>query len=328
MKWWMVRAGDSNELIPQWIARNKASIGWSELGDPRRFQEREQLLQEAHRVYFEDKPGSRIQAGSQVWRFANQIKVNDRIVTYAKDTREYLIGTVTREHRFDPMAISDYYPNVIEVRWEDQRVSRDLLSQKAKNSLGGTMTVFNLDQWGVEFERLLSSGTTLPPKPDDTNGDFAEENTAEFMAQATTMVEDAVDKLDPWEIQELVAGLLRAMGYQVSVSSPGPDGGVDVLAHRDAFGFEHPIIKAQVKHRRTTSNAPEIQQLLGANPIGASSIFVSTGGFTSAAEKTAKHDGVKLLDLTGLVGLLLQWYEELPTETKALLPLKRVYVPM
>ncbi|MFE4573064.1 restriction endonuclease [Paenibacillus chitinolyticus] len=45
--------------------------------------------------------------------------------------------------------------------------------------------------------------------------------------------------LDPWEMQELVAGLLQAMGYQTKVSPKGPDGGVDVLAHRDAFGFEN-----------------------------------------------------------------------------------------
>ena len=81
-----------------------------------------------------------------------------------------------------------------------------------------------------------------------------------------------------------------------------------------------------IKHRKAATGAREIQQLLGANPIGASSIFVSTGGFTSTAVRTAKHNGVKLLDLTDLVQLLLQWYEDLLTETKALLPLKRMYV--
>lgn len=33
------------------------------------------------------------------------------------------------------------------------------------------------------------------------------------------------------------------------------DGGVDVLAHKDAFGFENPIIKEQVKHRKLTASA-------------------------------------------------------------------------
>ena len=41
----------------------------------------------------------------------------------------------------------------------------------------------------------------------------------------------------------------------------------------------------------------------------------------------AKHNGVKTIDLTELVQLVLQWYEDLPVETKALLPLKKIYVP-
>lgn len=327
MKWWMVRAGDSNELIPQWIDKKVASIGWRELRNPARFQERNQLVEEAHKTYSDSKPGARIQAASQVWRFINHIKAGDRVVSYAKDTREYITGTVIEEHRYDPTVISDYYPNVIGVNWESQRVPRDLLSQKTRNSLGATQTVFSVDQCSHEFENVLIHGINKLPS---LNADDVEEevgNGDELIAQAKVMVEDAVDRLDPWEMQELVAGLLRAMGYQAFVSPPGPDGGVDVIAHKDAFGFEKPVIKVQVKHRKAATGAREIQQLLGANPIGASSIFVSTGGFTSTAVRTAKHNGVKLLDLTDLVQLLLQWYEDLLTETKALLPLKRMYVP-
>ncbi len=100
--------------------------------------------------------GARIQARSQVWRFSNEIKVGDRIVTYDKDTREYILGTVTHEHHFNPTVVSDDYPNVIGVKWEKQRVPRDSLSQKAKNSLGGIATVFRVDAWGSEFEQLLA----------------------------------------------------------------------------------------------------------------------------------------------------------------------------
>ena len=326
MKWWMVRAGDSNELIPQWLEKGKASIGWGELGNPKRFRNRDQLIGECHRVYADWRPGARIQAGSQVWRFANEIGVSDRVVTYAKDTREYLVGTVVEEHQFNPAVISDSYPNVIGVRWEPKRVPRDLLSQKAKNSLGSVSTVFRVDAWGLEFEHLLANSNLITPN----DGEGSEEDTTheDFAQQAMTMVEDEVDKLDPWEMQELVAGLLQAMGYQVRVSTPGPDGGVDVLAHKDAFGFEKPIIKVQVKHTRSTSSAPQIQQLLGANPIDANCIFVSTGGFTSAAVGTAKHNGVRLIDLSELVNLLLRWYEDLPSETRSLLPLRKIYVPM
>jgi restriction system protein len=330
MKWWMVRAGDRDELIPQWLEKGKASIGWGELGNPKRFRDRKELIEESHKMYADFKPLVHSLGGSQVWRFVNEIKVNDRIVTYAKDTREYLVGTVIEEHKFEPTAMSDYYPNVIGVKWEERRIPRGLLSQQAKNSLGSlsiVRTVFSVDPCGPEFERLLANGGLVTP--DGGEEDREEDTTHEdFAHQAITMVEDEVDKLDPWQVQELVGGLLQAMGYQVKVSPPGPDGGVDVLAHKDAFGFEKPIIKVQVKHRRSTSSAPEIQQLLGANPIDANSIFVSTGGFTSAAIGTAKHDGVRLINLSELVDLILSWYEDLPSETKSLLPLKKIYVPM
>ena len=102
---------------------------------------------------------------------------------------------------------------------------------------------------------------------------------------------------------------------------------MDVLAYKDAFGFEKPIIKVQVKHRKSSAGAPEIQQLLGANPIDANSLFVSTGGFTSYAEAVAKHNSVRLIDLEELVDLIVKWYQNMPTDVRALLPLKKMYVP-
>ena len=45
-------------------------------------------------------------------------------------------------------------------------------------------------------------------------------------SKALVLIEDKVDKLDPWEMQELVGGLLEAMEYNVRISPKGPDGGV------------------------------------------------------------------------------------------------------
>lgn len=142
------------------------------------------------------------------------------------------------------------------------------------------------------------------------------------------MIQDKVNKFDPWQMQELVGGLLQALGYNAQVSPKGPDGGVDVLAFKDAFGFEKPIIKVQVKHRKSSSSAPapDIQQLLGANPMDANSLFVSTGGFTSQAEEVARRNSVRLVDLDELVDLAVKWYEYMPDDVRALLPLQKMYV--
>ncbi|WP_394174000.1 restriction endonuclease [Guptibacillus hwajinpoensis] len=324
--WWMVRAGDNNELISTWLRKGVVSIGWAELNDPQEYKNREELMKKAHRVYEEEKPSTRINWASQVWRFSHGIKEGDRVISFARDKREYIVGTFTGSHYHDDSVVSDGYPNVINVKWEGKRISRDDLTQGAKNSLGSVLTIFKIDQWGNEIDNLLQG--KKPVEDSLAEEDEEEEIIKEDIVQkALTMIEDKVDKLDPWQMQDLVAGLLQAMGYTVKVSKKGPDGGVDILAHKDALGFEKPIIKVQVKHRKSTASAPEVQQLLGAHPIDANGLFVSTGGFTSAAEAITKQYNIKLIDLEQLVNMIVQWYEKMPNETRSLLPLQKMYVP-
>lgn len=324
-RWWMVRAGDSNELLPLWKEKGIASIGWPSFKDPQQYQSKEELKEVANEVYNEEKPGTRISWVNQVWRFSREIEVGDRIISYSKEKREYIVGTVNETHFYDTLIGHYDYPNIIKVSWESETVERDSLSQAAKNSLGSVLTVFRVDQWGEEIERLLENGVVSPIEDDEDSEEEA--IIADLIGKAFVMVEDKVDNLDAWEMQDLVGGLLEAMNYNVRISPKGPDGGVDILAYRDAFGFEKPIIKVQVKHRKVAASAPEVQQLLGANPIDANSLFVSTGGFTAQARTVAKHNSVRLIDLEELVQLIVEWYEKIPNETKVLLPLQKVYVP-
>jgi restriction system protein len=323
-KWWMIRAGDHNELIPVWKDKGIASIGWPKLGNPKQYRSKDEMTAKANIVFAESKPNSRSSWVSQVWRFSREIKKGDRVITYYKEKREYMVGTVLEPHFYDESVGDPAYPNNIKVDWEEITVERDLLTQAAKNSLGSVLTVFRVDEWGNEIENLIEHPFSDPNPTDEVEED---EIIEDLVGKATVMIQDKVDKLDPWQMQELVGGLLRAMDYNVQVSPKGPDGGVDVLAYKDAFGFEKPIIKVQVKHRKSSAGAPEIQQLLGANPIDANSLFVSTGGFTSHAEAVAKHNSVRLVDLEELVDLVMKWYENMPTDVRALLPLKKMYVP-
>ena len=59
-KWWMVRAGSGNNLIPIWRQKSVASIGWAELGNPKSYLTRDGLIQKTHQVYEDEKPPTRI----------------------------------------------------------------------------------------------------------------------------------------------------------------------------------------------------------------------------------------------------------------------------
>lgn len=69
--------------------------------------------------------------------------------------------------------------------------------------------------------------------------DILEEDIAD---KSLEFIKDKVIELDWYEMQELAAGLLRAMGYKTIVSPHGSDRGKDVIALPDSLGLEDPVI--------------------------------------------------------------------------------------
>lgn len=118
------------------------------------------------------------------------------------------------------------------------------------------------------------------------------------------------------------------MGYRTRVSPPGPDTGIDIIAHKDELGFEPPFIKVQVKSVEGSIGAPEVQALYGNIDNSQFGLFVTLGRFTSQAQSFARGKGnLRLIDGNELVGLILQYYDQFDSHYKGLLPLKRVFIP-
>jgi restriction system protein len=134
--------------------------------------------------------------------------------------------------------------------------------------------------------------------------------------------------MPPYEFQELVASLLRAMAYHVPWVAPrGRDGGVDIVAFTDPLGAGGPRIKVQVK--RVTSGKIGVEGLrsflavLSGQDVG---LFVSLGGFTADAEARAQESRrLTLLDMEHLVNLWVEHYDRLNEDDRAHLPLRPVY---
>jgi len=142
-------------------------------------------------------------------------------------------------------------------------------------------------------------------------------------------IETFLEKLSPYDFQELVAGLLRGMGYFVEwVSPPGPDKGIDIVAHVDPLGVKGPRIKAQVKRRTDRVAADGVRgfmALLGDSDVG---LFVCMGGFTRDAEDEARRQEkrrIMLVDLKRLFDLWTEHYDHIPEAQRRLLPLRPVY---
>jgi restriction system protein len=171
----------------------------------------------------------------------------------------------------------------------------------------------------------------LPDAEEELVEDSPDTSTTFEEAQETAWAEIGkyLSKISPYDLQKLVAALLRAMGYHVSwIAPPGPDAGIDIVAHTDPLGTQSPRIKVQVKRREgriAVDGLRAFMATLGDQDVG---IFVSTGGFTSDAEAEARSQEKRKITLIGLEQLFDLWvehYSKIPDEEKLLLPIKPVY---
>jgi len=151
----------------------------------------------------------------------------------------------------------------------------------------------------------------------------------EVEQQALDGLRKYIDAKTAYEFQDLVAALLRGMGYYTPFVAPrGKDGGIDVVAYQDPLGTTVPRIKIQIKHRESLASVKEIRELMGILlKDGDVGIFVSTNGFTADAKVTAKSSPVhvELIDFERLISLWQEFYPKLTDEDKARLPLRIVY---
>jgi restriction system protein len=175
-----------------------------------------------------------------------------------------------------------------------------------------------------------AAGTVaLSPADDAENGAKAASVTfEEAEEQAWAEISQYLKSMNPYDFQDLVADLLRAMSYHVTwVSPPGKDGGLDILAWPDALGTKPPRIKVQVKRQEQSVSVDGLRSfmaLLGDDDIG---LFVCTGGFTKDAESEARTQEKRRVRLIGLEKLFDLWdehYDKLSDRARRRLPLRSI----
>lgn len=147
--------------------------------------------------------------------------------------------------------------------------------------------------------------------------------------QAWNEIEQHLSGMNPFDLQALVADLLRAMGYHVSwVSPPGKDASVDIIAYADPLGAKPPRIKVQVKRHGQRMDLDGLRSFLATISDHDIGLFVSTGGFTKDASDFARGQErrqVTLIDLERLVDLSIEHYSRLDDLAKRRLPLTPIY---
>lgn len=324
---WGIHAGRTGEADTLFLKKNFVAIGWARLGDLSKIDaSREAFKAAVAKAWPEKKPGAVPNNAGQLFRFVHEMQVGDIVVYPTKVDRQIHIGRVEGLYRYDP-SIEAGYPNLRPVKWL-KAVPRTRFSQGALYEIGSALSLFQVKNYAEEFRAVLEGKNAPPPLPVKEDESVAEvskdveETTQDFilktLAQAT--------KGHPFA--HFVAHLLQAMGYRTRVAPEGPDGGVDIIAHRDELGFEPPIIKVQVKSTEGTVGDPVVSALYGKVSPNEHGLLVTLGTFTTQAKNFGRSkSNLRLIDGDELVELVLAHYEKFDVKYKSLLPLRRVYVP-
>lgn len=189
------------------------------------------------------------------------------------------------------------------------------------------------EQFAREAGRLYQIWAKEQPEPDEVEVDEESAETTATVEEAEesawSEIEEHLSQMNPFDFQNLVAGLLRGMGYYVAwISPPGPDRGVDIIAHSDPLGINGPRIKVQVKRKAEKTAVDGVRSFMavvGDSDVG---LFVSMAGFTKDAEGEARHQEKRrlmLVDARKLFDLWIEHYDRIPEVHRRLLPLKPVY---
>ena len=322
---WGIHAGRTGEADSLFLKKHYIALGWVKIGDLSKIKsDREAFKAKIVESYPDKKPGAIPVDAGQLFRFVHEMKEGDIIVYPAKRERQIHIGQVTGAYRYDT-TIDAGYPNLRPVKWL-RTLPRTYFKQGALYEIGSAMSFFQVKNYADEFRAALEGKIEPTPIEKDetivTVAEDIEETTHDFILKRLAQ------ELKGHPLADFVAHLLNAMGYRTRVSPEGPDGGIDIIAHKDELGFEPPIIKVQVKSGEGNTGDPIVSALFGKVTTGEHGLLATLGSFTNQAKNFARgKSNLRLIDGNELVDLILQHYEQFDARYKGLIPLKRVYVP-
>jgi restriction system protein len=300
------------------------AIGWPALGDLSTLASSRDAFKAAYtKAYPTEKPGAVPVRAGMLFRFAKEIRVGDVMVYPSKFDKTVNIGLVASDYRFSSSKDPEY-PHRRTVDWKAHS-PRPQFSKPALDEIGSAITLFRISNNTEEFIAALEGA---PFNAADVDAVTA----VDTAVQAQESVEDFVIKrlkngMSDEQFEHFVAELLRSMGYHARVTPHKGDGGIDILAHRDELGFEG-IIKVQCKHSMVPIGGPQVQQLLGTIEPGEKALFVTLGDYTADAVRIQRGKShLRLIGGAEFVGLIFAHYDKFEPRIKALLPLKRSYIP-
>lgn len=311
------------------------SIGWIDMGDlSAAGNDKDAMKARVAATYPDIKPGAIPGTAGTLLTFVYRMRVGDLVVYPHKPDSTLNFGRIVGSYTYEPSL--PLHRNRRKVEWLQTGVPRTAFSEAARYEIGAAITIFQVKKHLDEFLQFLAGTQTIAPPPVTVDPEDAEEAatnavSAERIENDTRdfVVNTLMRELEGADFERFMAHLLERMGYRTRVTPISGDGGVDIIAHRDALGLEPPIIKVQCKRTTHSIGGPDVQNLVGTLSAGGSELglFVTLGSFSKDALHIERvRQNLRLINGRELVDLIFAHYESLDPQYKRMLPMRSVYV--
>jgi len=329
MTLWVARAGRHGEQEHFALENGVIVADYPDLGDLSNIKSKDELVDMLRTARPNNKERTLKTWASSLWSFLKEMKRGDLVALPSKFDPVIYFGEITGEYQFfkdNPGGARHTRP----VRWIKE-VNRGDLDQDILNSFRSLLAIFSVRRNNAEqrIKNIIYKSQIIDFKN--------EENEQEYLFDTEDYSRDVIrrsiyESFGGHEFARLIGLILKAQGYHVYVSPPGPDGGVDILAGTGPLGFESPRIAVQVKSGQSQIGTPEIDQLRGVvKKFGADyGLFVSWGGYKQSIRRDMRqmwHE-VRLWDSDDVIDKFLECYEKLPADVQSEIPLKRIWIPI
>lgn len=338
---WIVRAGAQGEREIDAIAQGRLMLGFGEVGDLSGLTTREAIaaaVQVGYPLAGENKVRN---FAAQLNQFVNTIATGDLVVLPRKVTSGVAVGEATGPYAFDADGVSRH---TRPIKWLNEAIPRQAFAQDLRHSLGAFMTVCEVkrNEALARVQAVLKSGTDPGPSlgkqgkvpvktaPEEAEAEDVEADLEDLASQQ--IVGLIKSGFAGHELAYLVAEILRMEGYITKTSSPGPDGGVDILAAGGRLGLGEDRICVQVKSGDSPAGQDVVLKLLGSMQTSRAKtgLLVTLGGVNGPAQKLIDNEffSLRLWQMPQLLSALFATYSQLSDETRAKLPLRQIWAPV
>jgi restriction system protein len=328
---WTVKGGKHGERDERCLEDGVIGGGWERIPDLSTVGSKEALAG----VCEENEPDwsakTRSNYVGQLWSLRERMQEGELVALPLKTSGTVAVGRISGPYAYRT-DLGDDFKHSRPVEWLAKEVERDAFDQDLLYSFGAFLTIGRVQRENAESRILkaIGQGSDAAPTAESTDDDAPEAEIAIDPGElAREQIRQRISQtIAGHELADLVGAIFEARGFQVTVSPPGADGGIDLLMGSGSTGHESPTVVGQVKTGQADVDVYRATFGLKEKMEADQGLLVAWGGFKRSVSKEARADHFSMLlwDADDLLDALFDAYDGIRDDIRSKLPLQRAWV--